>query len=240
MEEIDPATLIAEPSVSSREKNSHQHKTSVQSTAEPVRVALCDLNPTIRCGLEHILNADPDIEIVLTAASQEEVINKADSLDIDVIEIDIDDGKKAGLDLLSELRERIPDAKIMIFTDCLDSEIIVGAIEMGVEAFQCKQDAEADEIISAIHTVHNGGKALAPCVTEALMDHMQSTQYKKQVPSQLSSREHEVLELIGTGKTNSDIADNLYISVRTVKFHVSSILNKLNVKNRTQAALWLL
>ena len=72
------------------------------------------------------------------------------------------------------------------------------------------------------------------------MNHMQSTQNKKQTPSQLSSREHEVLELIGTGKTNSDIADNLYISIRTVKFHVSSILNKLNVKNRTQAALWLL
>ncbi|MFA9421850.1 MAG: hypothetical protein ACERLB_17025, partial [Gammaproteobacteria bacterium] len=85
-------TVIAEPSVSSREKNPHQDKTSVQNTAEPVRVALCDLNPTIRCGLEHILNADPDIEIVLTAASHDEVINNADRLNVDVIEIDINDG----------------------------------------------------------------------------------------------------------------------------------------------------
>ena len=240
MGDIEPATVIAKHSVSSREKNSQQDKTSVQSPAEPVRVALCDLNPTIRCGLEHILNADPGIEIVLASASYDEVIKNADSLDIDVIEVDINDGKNAGLDYLSELRDRIPDAKTMVFTDCRDSEIIVGAIEMGVEGFQCKQDAEADEIVSAVHTVHNGGKALAPCITEALMEHIQSIRNKKQMPEQLSSREYEVLELIGAGKSNSDIADNLYISVRTVKFHVSSILSKLGVKNRTQAALWLL
>jgi NarL family two-component system response regulator LiaR len=224
--------------VTHRSKKSPQDKTSARSASESVRVAICDLNPTIRCGLQHILSADPDIEVVLSATSQDEILDKLDGVDIDVIQVDIDDEKETGFEYLNKFREKIPDAKIMIFTDCCDNEQIIGAVEMGVEAFQCKQEAEADEIINAVHTVHKGGRALAPCVTEALLSHMQSSQNKAQ--AQLSAREQEVLGLIGVGKTNNDIADKLFISVRTVKFHVSSILAKLEVKNRTQAALWLL
>ena len=219
-------------------KNVQQNKPSVHTATESIRVAICDLSPTIRCGLQQILSADPKIEIVLTASSQAEILDKAEDLDIDVIQVDIDDEKTTGFEYLSKFRKKIPNAKIMVFTDCCDELQIIGAVEMGVEAFQCKQEAETDEIIDAVHTVHKGGKALAPCVTEALLSHMQTSQGKAQ--AQLSAREEEVLDLIATGKTNNDIANNLFISVRTVKFHVSSILSKLGVKNRTQAALWLL
>ena len=159
-------------------------------------------------------------------------------MDIDVIQVDIDDEKTSGFEYLSKFREKIPNAKIMVFTDCCDDQKIIGAVEMGIEAFQCKQEAEADEIVRAVHTVHKGGRALAPCVSEALLSQMRSSQDKMQ--AQLNSREQEVLDLIAEGRTNNDIAGNLYISVRTVKFHVGSILSKLGVKNRTQAALWLL
>ena len=219
-------------------KNVRQNNPSEQIATESIRVAICDLSATIRSGLQQILSADPNIEVVLSATSRAEVLDKAEGLDIDVIQIDIDDEKETGFKYLSEFRKKLPNAKIMVFTDCCDTRQIIGAVEMGIEAFQCKQEAEADEIIDAVHKVHNGGKALAPCVTEALLSHMQRSQEKTQ--AQLSAREQEVLDLIASGKTNNDIANNLFITVRTVKFHVSSILSKLDVKNRTQAALWLL
>jgi NarL family two-component system response regulator LiaR len=178
------------------------------------------------------------IDVVMQASSQTEALSQSDGLDIDVIVIDIEDEIDAGVEYIIRFREKMPDAKILVFTGCKDNKRIVDTIELGVEGFQCKINADADEIVSAIRTVHRGGRPLAPCVTEALLNHMQSKQDKEQV--NLSLREKEVLELIATGKTNNDIADYLFISVRTVKFHVSSIFAKLKVKNRTEAALWLL
>jgi len=227
-----------EPPTAFREKNVKQNKSSAQSATESIHVAICDDCPTIRYGLEQILRADPDIEVVVNASSQIEVLDKSDDLDIDIILIDIEDEKQAGLDCLIEFRKKIPAAKIMVFTACEDSKQIMGALELGIEGFQCKQDANADEIIQAIRTVHKGGRDLSPCVTVALLMQMKTEQ--QMVEAQLSAREQDVLDLIAEGNSNNDIAEKLYISVRTVKFHVSSILSKLNVKNRTEAALWLL
>jgi NarL family two-component system response regulator LiaR len=209
-----------------------------ESAAEPIRVAICDLSATIRHGLQHMLSDASGIDVVMKVSSQAEVLSQSDDLDIDVIVIDIEDEIDAGVEYIIRFREKLPDAKILVFTGCKDNTRIVDAIELGVEGFQCKIDADVDEIISAIRTVHKGGRPLAPCVTEALLTHMQSKQDREQ--ANLSLREKEVLDLIATGKTNNDIANYLYISVRTVKFHVSSIFGKLNVKNRTEAALWLL
>ena len=224
--------------VTHKSKTASQNKPATRAASDCIRIAICDLSPTIRCGLQHIMNADPNIEVVLSASSQDEILEKSADVDIDILQVDIDDEKEKGIQYLEKFREKLPDVKIMVITDCCDNRKIIGAVESGVEGFQCKQEVEADEIIDAIHTLHNGGKALAPCVTEALLGHMQASQHIAQV--HLSAREREVLDLIATGKTNHDIADKLFISVRTVKFHVSSILSKLDVKNRTQAALWLL
>ena len=220
-----------------RRKKSSEDKRSLQIPHESVRVVICILSATVRAGVGHILNADPNIEIVLTASSQDEVIAKADSLDVDVIQIDIDDFNSTELESLHQLREKMPNTKIIILVGCGDNEKIIGAIEMGIEGFLCKQEAEADEIISIVHTVHEGKKAVAPCITEELVGHMMLSRNKEQV--HLSSREQEVLDQIGAGKSNNEIASCLSISLRTVKFHVSSILTKLGVENRTQAALWL-
>jgi NarL family two-component system response regulator LiaR len=174
----------------------------------------------------------------MNTSSYAQVLSHSDDLDIDVILVDIEDEKNTGLEYLRNFREKIPEAKILVFTDCEDHKQIVEVIELGIEGFQCKQDADANEIVDSIHTLHEGGRDLAPCVTEALLQEVQSAQLMTR--AQLSEREQDVLDLIAKGKSNSDIADKLYISVRTVKFHVSSILAKLNVKNRTEAALWLL
>ena len=237
MQENITTSEIAKPLITSHISPSNQN-IILESAAESVRVAICDHCAAIRHGLQHMLSDASGIDVVMTVSSQTEALSQPDDLDIDVIVIDIEDEIDAGVEYIVKFREKMPDAKILVFTGCKDNKRIVDAIELGVEGFQCKIEADVDEIISAIRTVHRGGRPLAPCVTEALLMHMQAKQDKEQ--ANLSLREKEVLDLIATGKTNNDIADYLFISVRTVKFHVSSIFSKLNVKNRTEAALWLL
>ena len=227
-----------EPPTTLREGKTQQDKTSLQNASESIHVVICDDCPTIRCGLEQILDTDPDIEVVMNTSSYTEILNKSGDLDIDVILVDIEDEKNTGLEYLNNFRQKVPDAKILVFTDCEDHKQIIEVLELGIEGFQCKQEADANEIVNSIHTLHEGGKDLAPCVTEALLAQMKSEQLMTQ--AHLSGREQDVLDLIAEGQSNNDIAGNLFISVRTVKFHVSSILAKLDVKNRTEAALWLL
>ena len=128
-----------------------------------------------------------------------------------------------------------PEVKTIIFTGYTKDKLaILEAVDIGVQGYQLKQ-ADCNEILNAIRIVHQGGTSLAQCVTETLMEELQNKHHQSQ--THLSDREQEVLDLIALGKTNNDIAKTLFISVRTVKFHVSSILTKLNVKNRTEAAL---
>ncbi len=229
-EKIIPASLNKK---SKRKKNESQADASAA-----IRVAICDSCPTIRHGLAHIFDSAPDIDVVVLVASRAELMSQADDLDIDVVLLDIDDHAHDVSEYLASFRESMPTCKIMVFTNCDDHLQIIGVLEQGIEGFQCKRDADIDDLTDAIRTVHKGGKDLAPCVTEALLIQMKTEQHRSQ--AQLSAREQQVLDLIAKGKTNDDIAGALFISTRTVKFHVSSILSKLKVKNRTEAALWLL
>ena len=200
-----------------------------------INVAICDRCSTIRCGLRHILNADPSINTVAEAGTAEEIVSNFSRLDLDVMLIDLEPGKLAELNNLCKFKALKPNAKIIIFTNRSDKDLILTAVEMGVQGYLLKH-AESEEIIAAIHAVHQGGTRLAPCVTTTLLKQLQHKQH--QLQANLSKREQDVLDLIALGKTNNDIASTLYISTRTVKFHVSSILAKLKVRNRTEAALW--
>ena len=202
--------------------------------SDTIRVAVCDCRPIFRYGLQQIVETVPDMEIVAFAACYDTLLAAIEKAEADVLLIDIDDNSAAGLDCLRSLQERLPELGVMIFTACEDCNVIIRALGCGIRGFKLKQ-AELDEVIDAIRAVYQGHSVMEPMVNQVLMENL--ARNRQQQRSVLSSREREVLRLIGKGMSNRQIADTLFISTRTVKFHVSAIFEKLDVKNRTEAAL---
>ena len=202
--------------------------------SEVIRLAICDISPMFRYGLEQLFASESDIEVKKTISRHEDILADVEKIDIDILIVDIDKEDPYELDYLREFRQHRPDVKIVVFTSRKDENLIFKTVEIGIQGFRQKQ-AEVDNIVDTIRAVYHGQSRMETCVTKALMGHI-NRQRNGNRPV-LSKRERQVLKLISKGMSNSEIADSLFISPRTVKFHVSAIFNKLDVKNRTEAAL---
>lgn len=196
----------------------------------PIRILLADDHPVVRDGLVMMLETQPDFDVVAAADSGLAVLDQCVTLQPDVLLLDLEMPQLDGVATLERLRTVCPDVRAVVFTAFDTDDRIVAAIQAGAKGYLLK-GAPRQEIFDAIRIVHAGGSLLQPIVASKLMAHMRR---REQAPP-LTGREAEVLRLMARGKPNKEIASDLTITERTVKFHVTSILGKLGATNRTEA-----
>ncbi len=201
-----------------------------------IKVLLVDDHEMVRIGVSAYLSAQPDIEVVGEAANGKEAVELALSLRPDIILMDLVMDEMDGIEATRKIMDQWPEAKIIVVTSFLDDDKVYPALEAGATSYLLKT-SRAEEIADAIRTTYKGQPVLEPEVTGKMMSRMR----KKAEPplhEQLTSREMEILLLMAEGKSNQEIADELFIALKTVKTHVSNILSKLQVQDRTQAVIY--
>ncbi len=201
-----------------------------------INVLFVDDHEMVRIGVSAYLSAQPDIEVVGEASNGAEGVAKALDLRPDIILMDLVMQEMDGIQATKEIISRWPEAKIIIVTSFLDDEKVYPALEAGAVSYMLKT-SKASEIADAIRATYKGQSVLEPEVTGKMMQRMRAPK-KMELHEELTNREMEILLLMAEGKSNQEIADELFISLKTVKVHVSNILSKLNVQDRTQAVIY--
>jgi DNA-binding NarL/FixJ family response regulator len=199
-----------------------------------IRVLIVDDHVVVREGLRAFLELQDGIEVVAEAADGRQALTQAELSHPDVVLMDLVMPRLDGVGAMRELRQRQPEIRVVALTSFLDDERLLPAIQAGAAGYLLK-DAEPDEVTRAIRAAHEGEAVIAPAAAARLVETI-----AKDHPSprdRLTTREHEVLELIAHGRSNKRIALELGISEKTVKAHVGRVLAKLGVADRTQAAL---
>lgn len=200
-----------------------------------IRVLLVDDHEMVRLGVSTYLNIQPDIEVVGEASDGQEGVEKAISLRPDVILMDLVMDNMDGITATKEILAQWPQAKILIVTSYIDDEKVFPAIQAGASGYLLKTSS-AQEIAEAVRKTIVGERVIEEEVSEKIQNQDYANQYF--LYEELTNREREVLDLIAQGKSNQEIAEILFITLKTVKTHVSNILAKLGVEDRTQAAIY--
>ncbi len=201
---------------------------------DKIKLLIVDDHQMVRLGLSSFMNIQPDIEVVGEAADGESGYLKAKNLKPDVILMDLVMDRLDGIGATQKILAEMPEQKILILTSFLDDEKVFPALAAGAKGYILKT-SQAVEIASAIRKVANGQDVLSGAVKEKIN---QQKHRKPELYDNLSKREMEVLKILAQGFSNQEIADQLFISLKTVKTHVSNIFNKLDVNDRTQATIY--
>ncbi len=201
-----------------------------------IKVLLVDDHEMVRMGVSAYLSTQPDIEVVGEAENGRKGSELALQLKPDIILMDLVMDEMDGVEATRAIIQEWPEAKIVVVTSFLDDEKLYPVIEAGATSYLLKT-SRASDIADAVRATYDGETVLEPKVTGKMMSRMRQ---KKEQPlhEELTERESEILLLIAEGKSNQEIADELFIALKTVKTHVSNILNKLNVSDRTQAVIY--
>jgi NarL family two-component system response regulator LiaR len=199
-------------------------------------VLIADDHPVVRQGLRSFLQLQPDLEVVGEAADGEEAVTRAGDMLPDVVLLDLLMPRVSGIQAIRRIRGASPNTRIIVLTSYADDSKVVPAVRAGAAAYLLK-DAEPHELADAIRAVHRGEGLLHPAVTARVLQEV-ARGSRSRLREILTERELDVLGLIAHGRSNREIARDLAISEKTVKTHVSNLLAKLQVADRTQAALY--
>jgi NarL family two-component system response regulator LiaR len=206
---------------------------------EIIRVLIVDDHTVVRDGLNALLAAEPGMEVVGSAADGIEAVRLAQELNPDVILLDLVMPRMDGVQATIEIKRNTPDARILVLTSFAENHQVFSAIKSGAIGYMMK-DTSSEELIQAIRDTYHNKPALQPEIARKLMRDIQNQAGQESLVNTLTEREIEILQQVALGKTNQEIADELFLSERTVRTHITNILAKLRLSNRTQAALYAL
>jgi DNA-binding NarL/FixJ family response regulator len=208
----------------------------------PIRVLIADDHPVVREGFGAIVDVEDDIEVVGQAADGQEAVRLAHDLRPDVVLMDLVMPNLDGVAAIEQIREELPETHVLILTTYADDEYIMAGIQAGARGYLLK-DALPDELVRAIRVVAAGGSLLQPVVAAKVLGKLSALMGGEEESADepasalplLTDREQQILTLLAGGARNRDIAGTLFISERTVKVHVSNLMDKLDARTRTEA-----
>jgi NarL family two-component system response regulator LiaR len=206
---------------------------------EAIRILIADDHAVVREGLRTLISTEPGMEIVGEAADGAEAVRMAIEFKPDIILLDMAMPRKTGLEAIQEIKAEDPGAHILVLTSFSEDDMVFPAIRSGALGYLLK-NASPIALLSAIRNVHRGEPSMSPDIATKLIRELQHSSDLPPTEEPLTEREVEVLRLVAKGLTNHEIAESLVIGEGTVRSHVSSILSKLHLANRTQAALYAL
>ena len=203
----------------------------------PTRICIADDHAIVRQGIRALIETEPDMEVVGEAANGAEAVVQAAALRPDVILMDIVMPRKDGIQATKEIKEQDPRARILVLTSFAEDEKVFPAIKAGAAGYLLK-DSSPLELLQAIRDVAEGKASLHPAIAFKVIRELSQPPSLPPTSEPLTVRELDVLRLVARGLSNLEVATTLVISERTVGSHVSNILGKLHLANRTQAALY--
>jgi DNA-binding NarL/FixJ family response regulator len=205
--------------------------------SEMIKVLIVDDHKLIRDGIQSMLEATNDIEVIGSAPSGEDAINKVREIRPDVIIMDIMMGGMTGIEATRWIKDSDGTIKVVVVSMEASKEYVSAAIKSGVDGYLPK-DVDKEVLLEAIRTVHKGGRFFNDAIMKLVFEDFYSNEKLKttpaKLPNDLTKREFEILGLVATGRTNKEVAENLFISVKTVETHKTHILEKLGLRNTAE------